>query len=204
MPRLPCGLVAIAVLAMSGPRPAAAQSSDHRVQVGVQVAAPISSEFDRADVGVGGRLSWHPAPLLGLEAEVDLYPRDFAGRPAFSRGRIEGLFGATVGPRLGAVRPFARLRAGFLTFREAPEPLACILIFPPPLACELAGGRTVPAYDVGGGIELFTTARAFLRIDVGDRLLKYPGPVFDSRRRMHDRAFLSHDFRFAAGGGLRF
>ena len=193
--------VLILVLA---PRPAVGQSEEHRFQAGVQVSGAASSEFDSSDVGLGGRVSWHPTPLVGTEAEVGFYPADFADDPAFSSSRVEGLFGATVGPRLGRIRPFVKLRPGFVTFHEAPEPFACILIFPPPLPCTLAAGRTVFALDFGGGVELYPTDRTFVRVDGGDRALRYPGPSIDRDGTARDDAFFSHDVRFAIGGGLRF
>jgi hypothetical protein len=110
----------------------------------------------------------------------------------------------TAGPRLGRVRPFAKLRPGFVTFREAPQPIVCILIFPPPLSCTLASGRRLFALDMGGGVEVFATRNTFVRADAGDRPLKYPGPVFDKNRTAQQNGFFSHDFRFAIGGGLRF
>ena len=39
-------------------------------QAGVQLVAQGSSEFDRADTGIGGRFSWHPIDVIGLEAEM--------------------------------------------------------------------------------------------------------------------------------------
>jgi hypothetical protein len=185
-------------------RPVAAQSDEPRFEAGAQLATAASSEFDGTDVGVGGRLSWHPIALLGVEGEFSWYPGELADQQALSGGRVEGLFGATVGPRLGRVRPFVKLRPGFLTFREASEPIACILIFPPPLNCTLAAGRTVFALDVGGGVEWFASNRTFIRVDAGDRAVRYPSPVIDSSGTVQDEAFFSHDFRFAVGGGLRF
>lgn len=181
-----------------------AQAGQGRFELGVQLTSAISSEFDEADLGVGGRFSWHPTGLIGIEAEIDGYPGDFPDPRPFSRARIEGLFGATVGPALGRVRPFARLRPGFISFREAPQPIVCILIFPPPLSCVLASGRTMFALDIGGGVEVFATRRTFVRVDAGDRLLKYPGPAFDTDRTAHAEGFFGHDFRFALGGGLTF
>ena len=151
-----------------------------------------------------GRLSWHPVEVVGIESEVNLYPGDFPDQRPFSRGRVEGLFGVTVGPRFDRVRPFARLRSGFLSVREAPRPLVCIAIFPPPLSCDLASGRTLAVFDIGGGVEVFATRTVFVRVDAGDRLLKYSGPVIDNNHTRQDGSFFGHDFRFAAGVGLRF
>ena len=184
---------------------ARAQTGPSRIELGVQVASARSSEFDAVDVGFGGRVSWRPTDILALEAELNLFPQQFPdGRP-FSRRRLEALFGATAGvPVVGRLRPFARLRPGLVSVAESPEPFACILIYPPPLVCTLASGRTLLAVDVGGGVDISTSARTFVRVDVGDRMLRYPGPVFDAERVIHDRSFFVHEFRFAAGGGVRF
>jgi hypothetical protein len=197
-------VLAIAGLVVARPSSAGAQSSPDRFELGAQVASAISSQFDEADVGLGARVSWHPAGWVGLEAEINGYPANFPRQSPFSRGRVEGLFGATVGGGFGRVRPFGRLRPGFLIFRESPEPLACILIFPPPLACALAPGRTLFALDIGAGVEVHATPKTFVRVDAGDLLMKFPGPALDNSRTPQQRAFFSHNFRFAAGAGLRF
>jgi hypothetical protein len=185
------------------PRLASAQSAEGLFQAAVQVTGAMSGEFDSTDVGVGGRLSWTPG-LLGVDAELTFYPREFPEELPFSKGRIEGLFGVTVGPRLGRVRPFVKFRPGFLTIQEAPAPFACILIFPPPLQCALAGGATLLALDLGGGVEFYPSGRTVVRVDAGDRAVRYPGPAFDSERNVHDDDFFGHDFRIAVGGGVRF
>ena len=56
----------------------------------------------------------------------------------------------------------------------------------------------------GGGVEVFPSARTFVRVDVSDRLVRYPGPVFDSDFTVRDDSFFGHDFRFSIGAGLRF
>jgi hypothetical protein len=176
--------------------------AQQRFDAGGQVVFAHSSEFDRGDTGVGGRFAWHPVDLIGAEAEMTFYPGDFPSSGSFSRSRIEGLFGVTVGPRIARVRPFARLRPGFLTFRG--QPVVCILIFPPPLSCQLAAGRTLFALDAGGGVELSAGTRAVVRVDAGDRMLKYPGPSFRTGGVLSQKDFFSHDFRFSAGAGVRF
>ena len=169
------------------------------------VASSQWSEFDGADLGVGGRLSWMPSPLIGVDADLTFYPSDFEpdGVP-FSRRRVEGLFGATIGPRINRVRPFVKAGAGFLKVGPTAGAFACIAIFPPPLACVLAGGATLPAYEFGGGVEITATDRAFFRADLADRVLKYPGPTFDANFERRDDGFVGHALRLTFGAGLRF
>jgi len=183
--------------------PAVALAQSDRFELGAQLISVNLSPVDQADFGLGARFSWNPVQLAGLESEINFYPKDLPSEVPFSRGRIEGLFGATVGPRFGSLRPFAKARAGFLSFRAATEPFACVLIFPPPLSCQL-GDRTLLDYELGGGLELFPSRGLFLRVEVGDRAVHYPGPARDKDGTLHEDAFFGHDLRFAAGAGLRF
>lgn len=170
----------------------------------VEVASSRWSEFDDADIGVGGRFSVMASSLIGLDAEALWYPSDFPDQVSFSRSRVEGLFGVTVGPRLNRIRPFAKAAAGFLKVGATPGAFACIAIFPPPLNCALAGGATLPAYELGGGVEIGVTDRGFFRADLTDRVLKYPGPTFDANFERRDDGFLGHAVRITLGAGLRF
>lgn len=194
-------IVAMAVIAIASSQQATAQG---RFDVGAQVVSAESDQFDESEVGFGGRVAWYPVSLVGIEAEVNLFPTEFPDQVPFSGRRVEGLFGVTVGPRLGFIRPFAKFRPGFVNMSEAPEPFACIAIFPPPLACSLAAGQTLAAFDIGGGLEVLVTPRGFVRVDVGDRMIRYRGPVFDSQQQVRDDTFYGHDVRVAVGAGVRF
>ena len=173
-------------------------------EVGGHFAASQWSEFDGNDYGFGGRLTWKPSSIIGVDAELTWYPSDFPDRIAFTRSRLESLFGLTVGPRLSRVRPFAKASAGFLNVGETPGAFACIAIFPPPLNCALAGGETLPAFEIGGGLEIDATARTFIRADVTDRILRYPGPTFDDNFEIREDGFLGHALRFTIAAGFRF
>ena len=142
--------------------------------------------------------------MLGVDADLTWYPSDFPEGIAFTRSRFEGLFGVTVGPRLNRIRPSARAAAGLLKVGATPGAFACIAIFPPPLNCALAGGDTLNAYELGGGVEIDATSRTFLRVDVSDRILKYPGPTFDSDFNVQNEGFFGHALRFTVGAGFRF
>jgi hypothetical protein len=175
-----------------------------RTELGVQLVTAASAEFDSTDTGFSVTAGWRPTGNLGPEAEVAFYLKDFPNAPAFTSRRIEALFGVSGGPLVRSVRPFAKARVGFVDFSEAPEPVPCITIFPPPLQCVLAAGKTVLALDLGGGIEIYPPGRTFVRVDMSDRALRYPGTVLDLNGQVHDDPFFSHDFRFAIGGGVRF
>ena len=195
----------IVALVIMAPYVLQAQQPGHRFEAGVQLALANPGEFDEVDSGVGGRVAWTPRGMVGFEAEVTVFPRAYSDGRAFSRRRVEGLFGLTVGPTLGRVRPFGRVRTGFLRFGEAPgRGFPCIRIYPEPLACALASGDTVTAVDLGGGLEVNASPRFFLRADVGDRVVRYSGPVMGRDRIPHEKAFFSHDLRLAVGAGVRF
>jgi hypothetical protein len=174
-------------------------------EAGAHLAASQWSEFDGTDLGVGGRLTWKPTSLIGVDADLTWYPSDFpSDRFAFSGSRLEGLFGVTLGPQVNRIRPFAKAAAGFLRSSEAPEPFACIAIFPPPLNCLMAAGHTMPAFEIGGGVEVSTTPTTFLRFDIADRIVEYPGPTFGANFELRDDAFYGHALRLTVGFAYRF
>ncbi|HYB97242.1 MAG TPA: hypothetical protein VEC39_19880 [Vicinamibacterales bacterium] len=194
-------IAAVIACAAVAARPAGAQS----LEAAVHFSAAQWSEFDEGDRGVGGRVTWRAMPAVGVDAELTWYPSDFVSeRASFSRQRVEGLFGVSIGPRLNRIRPFAKGAAGFLKISPPDAALACIAIFPPPLACVLAGGRTLPAIEIGGGLIVDATDRTFLRADIGQRLLRYPGPTLTDGFVRRNEDFYGGALRFTLGGGIRF
>jgi hypothetical protein len=183
----------IAGLAIALLVPSSLAAQARNFEVGGQIAIAASDLFGENDVGVGARIAWRPG-LMGIEAELNVYPSNLpSSGVAVSGSRIEALFGATIGPRLGIIRPFARVRPGFVKFQEAPEPIACILIFPPPLSCQLAAGRTLFALDLGGGMDVAVGRTTLFRLDIGDRLVRFPAPYA-----------IGHDVRVGIGWAVRF
>jgi hypothetical protein len=196
-------ILAFAVMTSLAATVARAQSS--RLEASGLLAVSHLTELDTTDVGFGGRLGFAATPLFSFEGELSFFPSDIPDRIAVTSSRLEGLFGVKVGPRFDRFSVFAKARPGFLRFAEAPEPIPCIEIFPPPLSCVLAGGETVFALDLGGGLELYPTERSLLRFDLSDLMLKYPGPVFNrDREAFTDGGFWGHNLRFTIGGGYRF
>src|SRR5215204_3257293 len=104
---------AFAVAIVCCAAPAAAQSLAADVHVAIaRWGVGLGTD---SDYGIGGRLSWKPSSLIGLDANLVWYPGGFPpdANLAISDQRFEGFFGATIGPRIGALRPFAKGAAGF-------------------------------------------------------------------------------------------
>lgn len=182
---------------------AAVQAQDRRGDVSVQASIRSLSEFDETEAGLGARLSYRLGRWLAVDGEANLFPAD-VGTPAFSGSRLEGLAGLRVGPRLGRAGVFLGLRGGAVRFSEAPAPFPCILIFPPPLNCAIAGGDTLPAVQLTAGFEAYPSDRLVVRVEAGDQLLRYSGPAFTPDREVIDDGLWSHNFKATASLGWRF
>ena len=66
----------------------------------------------------------------------------------------------------------------------------------------MAAGGTRAIFDIGGGLDVFTGDRTFVRIDAGDRMVRLPAPTLVDGFTLRETAFFSHDFRLSVGGGL--
>jgi hypothetical protein len=180
-----------------------ASAEEPRTDASLAAGATRFSEFEDTGVAMTASVSRRVVGWLALEAQLGFSPSDL-GRPPFSASRVEVFLGARAGSRLGPLRWFAAARPGFLRLAKAEEPFACILIYPPPLECTLQSGRTLPALQLGAGLEAHPGARALVRIEVGGLLLRYPGPAFTRNRETFDDALWSWNPRASVSLGVRF
>ncbi len=231
--------VLAALLAFVAPQ-TRAQSSDSKFEVGGQFSAlnlalvvvtsttsviclvppcPFTLSLARSrhlEPGFGGRIGYRVGDHVTLEAEGNFFPRD---RNFEDGSKVQGLFGAKVGSRWEKVGVFGKARPGFLYLSKgdfAPRTgVACIAIFPTPVACFDARGKTGLALDVGGVLELYPSPRTIVRFDVGDTIVHLgdrnvavsaippfstiPGGVIISRP-----AETTHNVQASVGFGFRF
>jgi hypothetical protein len=188
-------VVLVALLSFAGPQ-TMAQSSDYKFELGGQFSAldlasvavtsttpipclvppcPFGVSLERSrhiEPGFGGRIGYRAGNHVTVEAEVNFFPRD----RIFEEGRkVQGLFGAKVGNRWEKVGVFGKARPGFLYLSKGnfePRPgVACVTIFPPPVGCFEAKGKTGLALDVGGVLELYPSPRTMVRFDLGDTIV---------------------------------
>ena len=182
-----------------------ARSQDRGIELSGLLTTTFQHELDTTDLGFGGRIGFQATPLLGIEGELSFYPRDVPEQATITSSRLEGLFGIKVGPRFDWLSVFGKARPGFVRFAGAGQPFACILIYPPPLSCILAEGRTVFALDLGGGIELYPTDRSLVRVDVSNLLLRYPAPAINrDREAVTQDSFWGSNLKLTFSIGLRF
>lgn len=227
----------VALLSFAAPQ-ALAQSFDYKFEVGGQFSAldlssvvvtsatvlpcvvapcPSNVTVDRSrhiEPGFGGRIGYRAGNHVTVEAEVNFFPRD----RFFEDGRkVQGLFGAKVGTRWEKIGVFGKARPGFLYLAKGnfePRPgVACITIFPPPVTCFEAKGKTGLALDAGGVLELYPSPRTIVRFDLGDTIVHLsernvavsiappfiPGGVIIRRP-----AETTHNVQASVGFGFRF
>lgn len=180
-----------------------ANAGQNRTDAGVRVVLTDYSQFDERDVGVGADVSFRLTDWLAADVQVTFFPGDLGDVVPFSGSRTEGLAGIRFGPRFGRTGIFAVVRPGLVRFAEAPDPIACIAIFPPPLVCSLAQGKTVFALNYGGGFDTVVGERMVVRMEIGDLMLKYPGPGI-GRDGVFETHLWSHNLRATASVGLGF
>jgi hypothetical protein len=206
-----------------------AQSDDKKFEIGGQfsvlrvpqqtVTATAGTgialnDFGATNYGFGGRFGYRLSEYFTLEGEGNFFPHDGvldAGR------KIQGFFGVKVGKRFEKMGVFAKARPGFVRYsrgdyREPGGP--CVAVFPQPIGCFQALGRTSFAADLGGVFEYYPTKRTIIRFDAGDTIVKLPtrnvaafqtnAPSFLSLVVVSAPAETRNHFQASVGFGFRF
>ena len=177
-------VVALAIFLICSVRTYQAQTDERRFEVGGQYSfmnlakagsgAPVVDTSRRNESGFGGRIGYNFNRNFGIEAEGNFFPRN---RELEGGRKIEGLVGAKVGARGEKFGVFGKARPGFLRLSAGDfEPISsggCVAVFPPPIGCFQPKSKTNFAFDVGGIVEYYPTARTILRFDAGDTIVRY-------------------------------
>jgi hypothetical protein len=201
----PCRTLLIALIAVTaGSSQAMAQT--HGAEVGGHVGVLRLSELSTTDAGVGADVAWRFSPSLAIDGALTWFPGSDASTGGSGRRqqRTLGLAGLRAGVSAGAVDLFARGRAGYLRFGSEPA-TACILIFPTPLVCQLAGGYTAFAAEVGGGVSvgLIPSGRLRASLEAGDLMVRYGFTSFRPNGTTTD-GFISHNLLLTIGAAWQF
>ena len=178
--------------------------------LGIKDANGLTDLFPRTEVGVGGRLTFDLKRYLALEAELNVFPRDFRKFTTnFTGGRMmEGLFGVKAGIRKNRFGVFGKFRPGFESSGRAEVPRFLNGNGPDPqnpFGFERIRA-TQFALDVGGVFEYYPSRRTIVRFDAGDTIVRYPGVEFIHfpEGSVVLKTVYSHKPQFSAGFGFRF
>jgi hypothetical protein len=199
LPARSAAVLAATILASAAPAPA----DEPRWDAAAELSLARSGAVDETAAAGGLRLTFRPAGAFALDAAALVAPADL-GEPAFSASQTELSLGLRVGPRPDPFGFYVAVRGGTLRFAGAPDPFACVAIFPPPLACILAQGRTSAQVQLAAGVERLLGEAWLVRLEVGDRVVRMPGPSFDASGEARQDDFWSHELRAAVAVGLRF
>lgn len=180
-----CVAAAFVTLALVGGAPtAAAQPAADRFEVAANLNVLRLSDFDATSAGIGGRVSFDLTKYASLEGELAFFPKDRIVQPPFptafgpfqianERRRMDVLAGLKVGTRGDRFGVFAKARPGVTRLIDrgtACEGPGCATIL---MLIARSTYRTEFAFDFGGGVELYPTARTVARFEMGDTLIRH-------------------------------
>lgn len=138
------------------------------IEVGLQGSSltlfdPISNADAKG--GFGARLTYNFSPLLALDAEGDFFPVPTGSGQQRGGRAYAVLAGPKASWRWRRIGLFMKARPGIVNFSNTVrvEPQG-----------EFPGGHVTHfTLDLGGGLEINTSRRTFLRIDAGEMLVRY-------------------------------
>lgn len=161
---------------------AVAQTAPPRVEVGGQLNVLRLSDSSDTNIGFGGRVTVNLTPWLGLEGEYQFVPDDEInltsvqpdGRTAglrYERRRSTALFGVKAGYRGERIGVFAKARPGFTALAD--RGVACLGDVCALMLLAVPEYRTEFAFDLGGVVEFYPSARWVVRADVGTLIIRH-------------------------------
>jgi hypothetical protein len=163
--------------------------------------------------GLGGRVTYNLHRNLGLEGEVNFFPRELG--PGFRNpgGHVyQGQFGVKAGKRFTTFGLFGKFRPGFVGFSQTNQ-LIGTHTFTFGTGQFIAGDfrmgrKEYFSMDAGGVVELYVSRRIITRMDFGDTIIKYGEfageGFFVSQAIIRRPPETRHNFQFTAGVGFRF
>lgn len=203
-----------------------AQSVDKKFEIGAQGSVlrvpartfttvgstALFNEDQNNDWGFGGRAGYNLSRNIGIEAEINFFPRDNA---ADGGHKLQGLFGAKVGQRFEKVGVFLKARPGFVRFSRGQYQFGtggCATVFPPPIGCFQPQATTNFAFDLGGVAEVYPSKNTIIRFDAGDTMIHFRGqrlvaavdPSNDGLVVLPVAPETKHNFQASVGFGFRF
>jgi hypothetical protein len=154
-----------------------AAQSYSRMEIGAQGASllltdPISGTDEKA--GFGTRFTYNFSSIFSFDAEGDFFPTSAPTEPQRGGRAFAVLAGPKAGWRFTKFAVFVKARPGIINFSSAEVVTTGIEPNGTPFFAAFPGGhRSDLALDLGGILEINTSRRTMLRLDVGEMLVRY-------------------------------
>ncbi len=219
-----CLIILLAILVLVLGSVVQAQSNSRKLEVGAQfttlrlkeplprasnlcfASVALGPEFSTNIAGFGGHASYGITSKFALDGEVNYFPVKPREHFYQSDPRWQGLFGVKAGIRKKRFAVFGKARPGFLYFNGLTRITSVDQQFLAPFGCvfQLISStddkKSVLNLDLGGTVEVYLPKRIYLRVDVGDSVIRYPRKA----PTQFNPAFTTHNLQFSAGIGFRF
>lgn len=157
--------------------------------------------FGKNVSGFGGRFGYNINKNISIEAEGNFFPQDLFGSDEGGQ-KAQFFAGVKAGARNERVGVFAKARPGVMRFKELSSFNNCNIGFA--VNCR-SNGQTNFAFDVGGVVEFYPTARTIIRVDAGDTIIRYRGNNSGSfANTVVIQPATKHNFQVSIGFGYRF
>ena len=180
----------------------------------------IGSDRKYTEPGGGVRFTYNLTNNIGLEAEGNIFPREYRnyslGLLGLGGRNSQAQFGIKIGKRFKRLGVFGKVRPGFVSFSKVSYVVSTTL-----LTVDFGSGpkqytigqfgereRKFPSLDVGAVAEFYISKHLMTRVDLGDTIIRYglilvPGySASNAIQRIPPET--RHNFQFSAGVGLRF
>ena len=190
------------LLLLLAPVGASAQTDEHKFEVGAVFTAIGAENIEGASKGLGARLGYNLNEHFAIDAEAAFFPTRTLGNDAFG-SNAQGFVGLKAGARSKYVGVFAKARPGVMFVGSSTSGFDC----------DSAGGffrtcrpeRNHLALDAGVVAEFYPSARAIVRVDLGDTIVRFKSAgrnIFDGTQV--SSTSVSHNFQASIGFGYRF
>jgi hypothetical protein len=196
-------LVILMLLAPAAARAQTGAAPDvgmHRVEVGAFYTGVNLEGFGETVNGLGGRFGYNFHEHLALDTEFSFFPETRLGNRQFGQ-KTQAFAGVRAGARSRRVGLFAKARPGVMFIGEVTSGFNCN---------STGFGRTCRpshnnfALDAGGVLELYPSARAIIRLDAGDTIVRIRNATAGVIGGPAVTTDTTHNFQFGAGFGYRF
>src|SRR5919107_1286677 len=196
-------LLAVVLLAPAAARAQTADAPDvetHRAEVGAFYTGVNLEGFGETVNGLGGRFGYNLNRHLALDAEFSFFPETHLGNRQFGQ-KTQAFAGVRAGARSRYVGLFAKVRPGVMFIGEVTSGFDCD---------GTSFGRTCRpshnnfAFDAGGVLELYPSARTIVRLDAGDTIVRIRNATAGVIGAPVATSDTTHNFQFSVGFGYRF